>query len=62
MNNTKIIKLLIIISIKERNKILKYDHKITGHNNYSILHDKILAKGYYWNNITESYKEFVKNC
>ena len=62
MNNTKIVKLLIIIPKKERIKILKYYHKITGHKNYNILHEKIIAEGYYWNDLTQSCKVFVKNC
>jgi hypothetical protein len=61
MNNTKIVKLLIIIPKKERIKILKYYLKITGHKNYNILHEKIFAEEYYWNDIIESCKVFVKN-
>lgn len=37
-------------------------HKITGHKNYCILHDKILSEGFYFNNITLSCNDFIKNC
>ena len=41
---------------------MSYYHKITGHKNYRILHEKILSEGFYFNNITLICKEFIKNC
>ena len=40
---------------------MEFYHKKTGHKNYLILHERILLEGYYWKNITESCKNFVKN-
>ncbi len=45
---------LIVVPIKERNKLLEFYHRITGHRNYLILYDKIISENYYWNNITLS--------
>lgn len=40
---------------------MQYYHFNSGHKNYHILHDLIIEKGYYWNNITNSCIEFIKN-
>ncbi len=53
---------LIVVPIKERNKLLEFYHRITGHRNYLILYDKIISDNYYWNNITLSCKNYVKDC
>lgn len=62
ISNEIITKGLTVIPKKDRNKLLTYYHFITGHKNYHILHDKIIDDGYYWNNITESCKNFIKEC
>ena len=60
INNESQIRNLTIIPSKELNNVMEIYHKITGHKNYNILHEKILLEGYYWNYITDSYKEFKK--
>ena len=62
ITNEIISKGLTVIPIKERNALLTYYHYITGHKNYHILHDKIISEGYYWNNITDTCKAFIKEC
>ena len=62
INNEFQIRNFRIIPFKERNNIIEICHKITGHKNYNILHEKIISESYYWNNITDSCKEFVKTC
>ena len=53
LTDTKKICNLIVIRKTEINDIMKYYHKITGHKNYRILHEKILSEGFYFNNITK---------
>lgn len=54
INNESEARNLKIISYKERNTVLEIYHKLTGHKNYNILHEKILSEGFYWNNITDT--------
>ena len=61
-NNETVTKSLLVVPIKDREKLLKYYHYITGHKNYHVLHDKIISEGYYWNNLNESCKYYIKNC
>ena len=61
-SNGSTIKSLLVVPIKDRENLLKYYHYITGHKNYHILHDKIINEGFYWNNINESCKDYIKNC
>jgi len=62
ISNEIITKGLTVIPLKDRNKLLTYGYFIKGHKNYHILHDKIISEGYYWNNITDSCKNFIKEC
>ena len=62
LTDTKKICNLTVIRKTEINDIMRYYHKITGHKNYRILHEKILSEGYYFNNITLLCKDFIKNC
>ena len=62
LTDTKRICNLSVIRKTEIKDIMSYYHKITGHKNYRILHEKILSEGFYFNNITLICKEFIKNC
>ena len=62
ISNENITKGLIVIPLKAPNKLLTYYYFITEYKNYHILHDKIISQGYYWNNITDSGKNFIKEC
>ena len=53
---------IMIIPNKIQNDALKIFHSKTGHKNYHFLYDKIISEGYYWNNIVESCKNFIKKC
>ena len=33
-----------------------------GHKNYLILYYKIIKENFYWNNLVDSYKEYIQNC
>ena len=61
-NNETVTKSLLVVSIKNREKLLNYYHYITEHKNYHILHDKIINEGYYWNNLNKSCRSYIKNC
>ena len=52
----------MIIPNKNQNEALKIFHSETCHKNYHFLYDKIISEGFYWNNIVESCKKFIKDC
>ena len=60
-NETKIHNLTIVPK-KDQNNLLLFYHTQTGHKNYLILNYKIIKENFYWNNLVESCKEYIKNC
>ena len=54
--------MLKVVYFKYRENLLKYFHQITGLKNYNVLLDKIIKESFYWNNINESCKDYIKNC
>ena len=54
INNETITKSLLVVPKNDREKLLKYCHYITGHKNYHEY--------YYWNNLNEPFRLYIKNC
>ena len=61
INNESQIRNLIIIPFKEINNLMEIFHKITGNKILTSYMKKYYQKGYHWNNIIDSCKDFLKN-
>ena len=62
INNKIIIKDLLFLPEKYKDKVLDFFHNANGHKGYFYLGKDILLKGLYLKNLYRSYKFFIEKC